>query len=42
MLIGTKFDLDFEEWQLSVSTVMRPMEHQQGLQFEERLMNDLN
>lgn len=40
--IGTNFVLDFGEGQLAVSTVVRSLGHQQGLQFEERLVNDGN
>lgn len=40
--LGTKFVLDFGEGQLAVSTVVRSVGHQQGLQFEERLVNDGN
>lgn len=40
--IGTKFVLDFGDGQLAVSTVVRSMGHQQGLEFEERLVNDGN
>ena len=40
--IGTRFVLDFGEGQLAVSTVVRSMGHHQGLQFEERLVNDGN
>lgn len=39
---GTKFVLDFGDGQLAVSTVVRSIGHQQGLQFEERLVNDGN
>lgn len=39
---GTKFVLDFGDGQLAVSTVVRSMGHQQGLEFEERLVNDGN
>lgn len=39
---GTKFVLDFGDGQLAVSTVVRSMDHQQGLEFEERLVNDGN
>ena len=39
---GTKFVLDFGDGQLAVSTVVRSMGHQQGLAFEERLVNDGN
>ncbi len=40
--IGAKFVLDFGDGQLAVSTVRRSMNHQQGLEFEERLVNDGN
>lgn len=40
--LGTKFVLDFGDGQLAVSTVVRTMESQQGLEFEERLVNDGN
>jgi diguanylate cyclase (GGDEF)-like protein/PAS domain S-box-containing protein len=40
--VGTKFVLDFGDGQLAVSTVVRSMGHQQGLEFEERLVNDGN
>ncbi len=40
--IGTRFVLDFGDGQLAVSTVVRSMGHQQGLEFEERLVNDGN
>lgn len=39
---GTNFVLDFGDGQLAVSTVVRSMGHQQGLAFEERLVNDGN
>lgn len=39
---GTKFVLDFGDGQLAVSTVVRSKGHQQGIQFEERLVNDGN
>ena len=39
---GTKFVLDFGDGQLAVSSVVRSMGHQQGLEFEERLVNDGN
>ncbi len=39
---GSKFVLDFGDGQLAVSTVTRSMGHQQGLEFEERLVNDGN
>ena len=40
--LGTNFVLDFGEGQLAVSTVVRSMGHQQGVQFEEALVNDGN
>lgn len=40
--LGTRFVLDFGEGQLAVATVRRSMEHQQGLEFEERLVSDGN
>lgn len=40
--MGTNFVLDFGDGQLAVSTVVRTMESQQGLVFEERLVNDGN
>ncbi len=40
--LGTKFVLDFGDGQLAVSTVVRSMGTQQGLEFEERLVNDGN
>jgi hypothetical protein len=40
--VGTKFVLDFGEGQLAVSTVVRSTGQQQGLEFEERLVNDGN
>lgn len=40
--LGTKFVLDFGDGQLAVSTVARSMGAQQGLEFEERLVNDGN
>jgi diguanylate cyclase (GGDEF)-like protein/PAS domain S-box-containing protein len=40
--VGTNFVLDFGEGQLAVSTVVRSMGHQQGVVFEERLVNDGN
>ena len=39
---GTRFVLDFGDGQLAVSTVVRSLGHQQGLEFEERLVNDGN
>jgi diguanylate cyclase (GGDEF)-like protein/PAS domain S-box-containing protein len=40
--LGTKFVLDFGEGQLVVSIVRRSMGHQQGLEFDERLVSDGN
>ncbi len=40
--IGTKFVLDFGDGQLAISLVTRTMGHQQGVEFEERLVNDGN
>lgn len=40
--MGTRFVLDFGDGQLAVSTVVRSLGHQQGLEFEERLVNDGN
>jgi diguanylate cyclase (GGDEF)-like protein/PAS domain S-box-containing protein len=40
--LGTNFVLDFGDGQLAVSTVVRSMGHQQGVEFEERLVNDGN
>jgi diguanylate cyclase (GGDEF)-like protein/PAS domain S-box-containing protein len=40
--LGTKFVLDFGDGQLAISTVVRSMGTQQGLEFEERLVNDGN
>lgn len=40
--VGTKFVLDFGEGQLAVSTVRRSMGHQQGVEFDERLVSDGN
>ena len=39
---GTRFVLDFGDGQLAVSTVVRSMGHHQGIEFEERLVNDGN
>lgn len=39
---GTNFVLDFGDGQLAVCKVVRSMGHQQGLEFEERLVNDGN
>jgi diguanylate cyclase (GGDEF)-like protein/PAS domain S-box-containing protein len=40
--VGTRFVLDFGEGQLATSTVQRSNEHQQGLQFDDRLVSDGN
>ncbi|MGB5078532.1 MAG: EAL domain-containing protein [Sphingorhabdus sp.] len=40
--LGTKFVLDFGDGQLALSSVVRTMNHQQGVEFEERLVNDGN
>lgn len=40
--LGTKFVIDFGDGQLAVSTVVRSTGSQQGLEFEERLVNDGN
>lgn len=40
--LGTHFVLDFGDGQLAVSTVVRSMGPQQGVAFEERLVNDGN
>ena len=40
--LGTRFVLDFGDGQLAISTVVRSMGPQQGLEFEERLVNDGN
>ena len=40
--LGTRFVLDFGDGQLAISTVVRSMGAQQGLEFEERLVNDGN
>ena len=40
--VGTKFVLDFGDGQLAVSTVVRSTGSQQGVEFEERLVNDGN
>lgn len=40
--IGTNFVIDFGEGQLAVATVRRSMGQQQGLEFEQRLVNDGN
>jgi diguanylate cyclase (GGDEF)-like protein/PAS domain S-box-containing protein len=39
---GTNFVLDFGDGQLAVCKVVRSMGHQQGLEFEERLVSDGN
>ncbi len=39
---GTKFVIDFGEGQLAVATVRRSRNHQQGVEFEERLVSDGN
>jgi diguanylate cyclase (GGDEF)-like protein/PAS domain S-box-containing protein len=38
--VGTRFVIDFGEGQLAVATVRRSMQHRQGIEFEERLVND--
>jgi diguanylate cyclase (GGDEF)-like protein len=40
--LGTNFVIDFGDGQLAVSTVVRSMGQQQGVEFEERLVNDGN
>lgn len=40
--LGTKFVIDFGDGQLAVSTVVRSEGAQQGVEFEERLVNDGN
>jgi diguanylate cyclase (GGDEF)-like protein len=40
--VGTRFVVDFGEGQLAVSTVRRAKEHQQGIEFDERLVSDGN
>lgn len=40
--VGTRFVLDLGDGQLAVSTVVRSKRHQQGLMFEEPLVNDGN
>lgn len=40
--VGTKFVIDFGEGQLAVSTVRRSQNHQQGIEFEQRLVSDGN
>jgi EAL domain-containing protein (putative c-di-GMP-specific phosphodiesterase class I) len=39
---GTRFVVDFGEGQLAVSTVRRSTGHQQGLEFDERMVSDGN
>ena len=38
--IGTKFVIDFGEGQLAVATVRRSKRHQQGIEFETRMVSD--
>ena len=38
--MGTKFVIDFGDGQLAVATVRRSKTHQQGIQFEQRLVSD--
>lgn len=40
--IGTRFVVDFGEGQLALATVRRSHKHQQGLQFDEKLVSDGN
>ena len=40
--VGTKFVIDFGEGQLVVATVCRSREHQQGVEFEQRMVSDGN
>ncbi len=40
--LGTKFVIDFGEGQLVVATVCRSKEHQQGIEFEQRMVSDGN
>jgi diguanylate cyclase (GGDEF)-like protein/PAS domain S-box-containing protein len=40
--VGTRFVIDFGEGQLAVATVRRSMQHQQGIEFDERLVSDGN
>ncbi len=40
--VDTKFVIDFGEGQLAVSTVRRSKKHQQGVEFEQRLVSDGN
>jgi diguanylate cyclase (GGDEF)-like protein/PAS domain S-box-containing protein len=40
--VGTRFVIDFGEGQLAVATVRRSIEHQQGIEFDERLVSDGN
>jgi diguanylate cyclase (GGDEF)-like protein/PAS domain S-box-containing protein len=40
--VGTRFVIDFGEGQLATSTVRRSNEHQQGVEFDEKLVSDGN
>jgi diguanylate cyclase (GGDEF)-like protein len=40
--VGTRFVIDFGEGQLAVATVRRSKNHQQGIEFEQRLVSDGN
>jgi diguanylate cyclase (GGDEF)-like protein/PAS domain S-box-containing protein len=40
--VGTRFVIDFGEGQLAVSSVRRSKGHQQGIEFDERLVSDGN
>jgi hypothetical protein len=40
--VKTRFVIDFGEGQLAVATVRRSIEHKQGVEFEERLVDDGN
>ena len=40
--LGTKFVIDFGEGQLVVATVRRSKQHQQGVEFEQRMVSDGN
>jgi diguanylate cyclase (GGDEF)-like protein/PAS domain S-box-containing protein len=40
--VGTRFVIDFGEGQLAIATVRRSMDHQQGIEFDERLVSDGN
>jgi hypothetical protein len=40
--LGTSFVIDFGDGQLAISTVVRSMGPQQGVEFEERLVSDGN